>query len=139
MAKISGLGAFVSVADASSVVQTISNDLTNFQFATPRAVQDTTGVDKSAIERLLLLADMSVTLNGVFNSAATFSHAVLSTVSSTSIARATKIAPTASSGASPYLQANVLYTDYQITRAAGGALTWQAPGVLADGAVPTWS
>jgi hypothetical protein len=35
----------------------IKNDITNWQMATPRGVQDITGVDKSANERLLLLAD----------------------------------------------------------------------------------
>jgi hypothetical protein len=33
----------------------------------------------------------------------------------------------------------VLFTDYQLTRAQTGELTWSAPGVLANGAVPTWS
>jgi len=50
--------------------------------STPRAVQDVTGVDKSAIERLLLLADFSITLNGVYNNAAGKSHAVFKTVPS---------------------------------------------------------
>ena len=31
-----------------------------------------------------------------------------------------------------------LLTDYQVTRANTGELTWQVPGVLADGTVPTW-
>jgi len=139
MAKISGLGALVTVQDSSAVTQTISNDVTNFTFTTPRAVEDITGVDKSAKEALLLLADYTNTLNGVFNSAAGASHPVFKDVASTSATRVTKIAPTASSGASPYLQVNALYTDYQITRAAGGALTWQAPGVLQDGTPPSWT
>jgi hypothetical protein len=33
----------------------------------------------------------------------------------------------------------VLYTDYSITRAAGGDLNWSSPGVLANGVVPTWA
>jgi hypothetical protein len=33
----------------------------------------------------------------------------------------------------------VLFTDYALTRGEKGELTWKAPGVLADGAVPTWS
>jgi hypothetical protein len=33
----------------------------------------------------------------------------------------------------------VLYTDYPLTRADGGELTWAVPGVLANGTVPTWS
>lgn len=138
MAKTTGLGATLIVQDAGAVARTISNDCTNFTFTTPRATQDVTGIDKSANERLLLLADYTNTLNGVFNSAANQSHDVFKTVPSTSVARTTTIQPT-SAGGTPQLIANVFYTDYQITRSATGELTWQAPGSLADGTVPTWS
>lgn len=139
MAKTSGLGSVVKVADSSASSQTISNDVTNYQFSTPRATQDITGVDKFANERLLLLADFSVTLNGVFNQAANMSHAVFSTISSTSVVRAVELDPLGTTTGLPKLPVNCVLTDYQITRAAGGALTWQVPGSLADGAVPTWS
>ncbi len=77
MAKTSGLGwTTASVDDAAAAAQAIKNDFTNLQFATPRGVQDITGIDKSAYERLLLLADFSVTFNGVFNPAANMSHDV---------------------------------------------------------------
>src|SRR5881296_858914 len=135
MSKVSGLGSTVIVDDAGAVARTISNDLTNFQFAVPRGVQDTTGVDKSAHERLLLLADYSATMNGVFNSGtANMSHDVLKTVSSSSVARNIKIEPT--SGSTPYLSCLCLITDYSLTRAATGELTWTAPAVLSDGTVP---
>jgi hypothetical protein len=135
MAKESGLGwTTLSVDDSSPAAQDIKNDVTNFQFSTPRAVQDVTGVDKSAMERLLLLADFSITLNGVFNDAANKSHAVLKTVPSTSVVR------TVSLGVSGQTLANeCLFTAYDLTRSAAGELTWSAPGVLADGTVPTWS
>lgn len=139
MAKTSGLGSVVKVQDASSSVQTISNDVTNYQFSTPRAVQDVTGVDKSANERLLLLADYSVTLNGVFNIASNFSHAVFSTVPSTSVQRSVEIDPIGTTTGNPKLTCNTVLTDYQITRANTGELTWQVPGSLADGTVPTWA
>lgn len=139
MAKTSGLGGVIKVADASSVSQTITNDVTNYQFSTPRAVQDVTGVDKSANERILLLADYSVTLNGVFNTAANMSHAVFSTIPSTSVQRATEIDPIGTTTGNPKLPVNCLLTDYQITRANTGELTWQVPGSLADGTVPTWT
>ena len=93
-----------------------------------------TGVDKSAIERLLLLADFSITLNGVFNDAANMSHAVFKTVPSTSVNR------TVSLGVSGQTLANeCLFTDYNLTRGQDGSLTWSAPGVLSDGVVPSWS
>lgn len=102
---------------------------------TPRAVQDITGEDKSAIERLLLLADMQVTYNGVFNaSTANMSHDVFKTVPSTSVARTNTLTI-----ATKVLAAELLFSSYDITRAAGGALTWSAKGDLADGNVPTWA
>ena len=95
---------------------------------------DVTGVDKSAIERLLLLADFSITLNGVFNDAANQSHDVFKTVPSTSVARTTTLTVSGQT-----LAAECLYTDYPLTRAQDGSLTYAVPGVLADGTVPTWA
>jgi hypothetical protein len=135
MAKANGLGqTTLSVDDASGTPQDIRNDITNWQLATPRAVQEVTGVDKSAIERLLLLADCSITYNGVFNAAANKSHAVFSTVPSTSVNRT---CTNTVNGVT--LAPEILFTDYQLTRSNSGELTWQAPGSLADGTVPTWA
>lgn len=129
MAKESGLGwTTLSVDDSAGAVQAIKSDITNFQFATPRGVQDVTGVDKSAMERLLLLADFSITLNGVFNDAAGASHAVFKTVPSTSVNRTTTLVVSGQT-----LAGELLYSDYSLNRAQDGALTWSAPGVLADG------
>lgn len=108
--------------------------MTNLQFATPRAVQDVTGVDKSAMERILLLADFSITLNGVFNDATDMSHDVFKTVPSTSVARTVTLAVSGQT-----LTNECLFTDYPLTRAASGELTWSVPGVLSDGTVPTWT
>lgn len=135
MAKQSGLGwTTASVDDASGTPQAIKNDFTNLQFATPRAVQDITGIDKSAIERLLLLADFSVTFNGVFNAASNMSHDVFKTVPSTSVNRTTTLTIGGKT-----LANEVLFTDYPLTRSASGELTFAVPGVLADGTVPTWA
>ncbi|WP_244188838.1 hypothetical protein [Streptomyces yokosukanensis] len=135
MAKASGLGwSTLSVDDASGTPQDIKNDITNLQFATPRATQDITGIDKSAMERLLLLADFSITLNGVFNSAANKSHDVFKTIPSTSVTRTTSMTVNGVS-----LNNECLYTDYPLTRSNSGELTWAVPGVLADGTVPTWA
>ena len=137
MAKTSGLAATVLVDDSSSSAQTISNDVTEFSFQTPRALQDITGVDKSAHERLMLLADASFSLKGVFNTAANMSHAVFKTVPSTSVNRNIKIEPT--SGSTPYLSCLCAVSAYDITRSAAGDLTWQVKADLADGTTPSWS
>ena len=125
--------------DSSGTPRAIKNDFTDFTIATPRAVQDVTGVDKSAIERLLLLADVSVGLNGVFDSAATTSaHAVFSTVPSTSVSRTNTIVIPGTVTAT--FVAELLYTDYGVTRAASGTLLFKTTGVLADGNISSlWS
>ena len=135
MAKETGLGwTTASVDDSVPAAQAIINDLTNISFATPRGVQDVTGIDKSAMERLLLLADASVDLNGVFNDATNASHDVFKTVPSTSVARTVTLTVSGQTLAGEYL-----FTDYALTRAADGSFTFSAPGVLADGTVPTWT
>lgn len=134
MAKESGLGASVAIDDSSGSAKTLSNDITQFELATPRAVQDVTGIDKSAIERLLLLADASFSPQGVFNDAADRAHAVLKTIPSTSVARTVALAHSGQT-----LSCEMLGTDYNLSRSATGEFTWQAPFVLADGTVPTWS
>lgn len=134
MAKESGLGMSVTVDDSAGSPQDISNDFTNLNWATPRGVQDVTGIDKSAMERLLLLADFSITVNGVFNDATNRAHEVLRTVPSTSVPRTTTIAVSGQT-----LAGELLYTDYALTRNADGSLNFTAPGVLQDGTVPTWS
>ena len=137
MAKSTGLGwTTLSVDDSSGAVCALVNDVTNCQFSTPRGVQDVTGMDKSAYERLLLLADFSITLNGVFDPGTTpnMAHYCFSTVPSTSVLRTTTLTHLTKT-----LAVETLYTDYQVTRPAGGELNWQAPGVLGNGAVPTWT
>ena len=136
MAKESGLGwTTLEVDDSGGTARDIKNDVTSFDFATPRGVQDITGVDKSANERLLLLADFSINLSGVFNDAAsTGSHTVLSTVSSTSVARTVTLVISGQT-----LPNECMFTDFALTRAATGELTFTAPGVLSNGTVPTWA
>jgi hypothetical protein len=77
MAKETGLGMAVALDDSGGSARTISNDITNVDWSIPRATQDTTGLDKSAVERLLVLADFSSTISGVFNDASNMSHDVL--------------------------------------------------------------
>ena len=134
--KESGLSWTTLTVDTSGgTANDIRADVGNFQFATPRGVQDVTGVDKSAYERLLLLADFSITLNGVgFDDQASQAHVTLKTIPSSSAQR------TVALGVSGQTLSNeCIFTDYSITRGADGGMTWTAPGVLADGTVPTWS
>jgi hypothetical protein len=135
MAKVNGLGlTTLSIDDAGGTPQDVKNDLSNFGISTPRAVQDVTGLDKSANERLLLLVDYALDLAGFFNTAANRLHAVAKTFPSTSVIRTVTMTM---SGVT--LAAEMYGTDYQVTRAEGGAITTKVPMVLGDGSVPTWA
>ena len=134
MAKESGLGMSAIIDDSGGSARTISNDITTIDIATPREEQDITGLDKSAKDRHLHLADFSEAISGVFNDASNMSHDVFKTVPSNSVARTTTLAVSGQT-----LPGELFYTDYSLSRSASGELTWSAPGVLAGGVVPTWA
>lgn len=139
MTKETGLAwGALSIDDSGGTLRDIRNDITNFNFSTPRAVQDVTGIDKSAIERLHLLVDFSITMNGVFNDAANQAHDVFKSIPSSSVAREFSLTVSGQTlGTTPLC--TILLTDYVFTRPQTGEATWQVPGVLANGAVPTWT
>ena len=139
MAKESGLGiTTLSVDDSGGTLRAIINDVTNFGISTPSAMQDVTGVDKSAIERLHLLADASLSLNGIFNDAATTqSHVVLKnyrTILAGQVGRTVSYSISAQT-----LAIEALFDDYNLVRGTDGSLVWSTTGQLADGTVPAWS
>ncbi len=140
MSKTSGLGAQVMVDNTSGSAKDISTDVTEFSISTPVALQDITGVGKSAHERLSVLADGSVSLKGVFdNGSSSLAHQVLSGVTSQTSTRTVQIAPTATSGGAPYLAMEMLFSGYDVSRSATGELTWSSAASLADGTSPSWT
>ena len=134
MAKESGLGATISIDDSGGTARDLSNDITSASFATPRGVQDVTGVDVSAHERILLLADHTAEFAGPLNDASNQSHAVLSTITSTSVERTVSFAVSGQT-----LASEMLGTTYDFTRSETGEFTWTSSFSLADGSVPTWA
>ena len=138
MAKSSGITTTVSVDDGSGSLQNISTSVLSFDVSTPRGSVDITGLDKSAIERLLLLADGQVTLNLQYDpTATTGSHTVFRTMSSTNQTRTVTIlinsTPTAT------LSMEMICTDYSLNRGSDGNITGSATLMLQSGTVPTWS
>lgn len=140
MAKVSGLTTSVTVDDAAGSGNDISNDILSFNVSTPRGVADITGLDKSAVERILLRADGTVSLNGVFNSASNKSHDTFKTVSTQSGTGtgSTRTVVIVYPGPKT-LTLECVLTDYQISFGADGQLTWTVPGSLANGTAPAWS
>lgn len=138
MAKSSGITTTINIDDSGGTARNVSNDIFSFDVSTPTGLQDITGLDKSAIERLGLLKDGQFTLNGGFNPAATTGlHTVLRTVSSTDVTRTVTIlyntTPTAT------LAMEMKFSDYTVNRGADGSLGVTATAQLADGTQPTWT
>lgn len=138
MAKEAGLGMTLTVDDSAGTGRAITNDVTNVQIGIPSNVQDVTGLDKSGMERLLLLADFSITINGVFNDAAsTGIHTVLKNYRTLAAGQTGRTVAIAHSGQT--LSCETLFSDYALNRGADGSLNVTAPGALSDGTVPAWS
>ena len=135
MAKQGGLGDQLLVADAGGTQRDISNDVTSHSLPTTQNMQDVTGLDKSAMERLGLLQDGSVEISGVFNPAANMSHDVLKSKANV---RLVTYRVGGNSAGLPELEMNCRVENYSLARGADGSLTWSASLRLADGVVPTW-
>jgi hypothetical protein len=138
VAKSSGITSTLSVDDGGGTLRDISTSVTSVTVTTPRGNVDITGLDKSAIERLLLLADGQVTLNMQFDpTATTGQHTVFRTVSSTSQTRT--FTYVINSTPSATLTMEMIATDYSVARGQDGNVTCTATLMLQNGAVPTWS
>ena len=135
MAKENGLGATLSIDDSTGTARAVTNDVRDVSISTPKASQDVTGLDKSAMERVQLLTDGAVDVNGIFNDGATTGlFTVLKTIPSTAVVRAMTFAISGQT-----LAMEMLFNDMKLTRGAGGELTIATHGDLADGSLPTWS
>jgi hypothetical protein len=125
VAKTSGIATTLTIGG-----NDISNDVTSFTVDTPFGVQDVTGIDKPAMERLLLRGDLSGSITGVFNVTASKSHATLNTPG-------LKTFVAAYPGAT--LTTTILSSNYALADGADGSLTWSVNIVLTGGALPVWS
>ena len=136
MAKQSGLGDYLAVDDSGGTARDISNDVTNVDFNIPQNLIESTGIDKSAIERIVGLGDGTVSVSGIFNSASNKSHDVFKTRSGT---RTVTYAIGGNSSSNPKLEMEMLVGAYNVSRGSDGTLTFSAEMSLQSGTVPAWS
>lgn len=134
MAKESGIGMTVTIDDANGSGEAITNDVLSVTFNTSRSQQDVTGLDKSAMERLLLLADFSCTINFAWNDAGSPSAF---DVFKTYTDNDTRTLVLALSGQT--MTAECVITNVTWTRAQDGSFTGSATLVLANGTAAAWS
>ena len=136
MAKQSGLGDYLAVDDSGGTLRDISNDLTTITLSIGQNLLDVTGLDKSAMERLIALGDGSFALTGVFNSASNKSHDVFKTRTGT---RTVDYKVGGNTTGTPYLTMECLVTSYNPTHGSDGSLNFTAGLQLQSGTTPTWS
>ena len=133
MAKAVGFAATVTLDTVTGTATDISNDVTNLSVNTPYGVQDISGVTQEAAARLVLSADGTGTLNGIFNPA--LSHAVLATSTVSGVARTLSQAfpgPVTAAG-------EVIVSNYTVSLGADGSLVWTATWELTGGTALGWS
>jgi|TARA_R110002020_G_scaffold177150_1_gene369925 hypothetical protein len=135
MAKQSGLGDYIAVDDSGGNIRDISDNVTSYEIANTQNLLDSTTISKSAMERLIGLGDYVMTLTGVFDKASNKSHDVFKTKSGT---RTVTLAIGGNTTGYPELEAEMLVSDYNISRGNDGGLTWTATLNLQSGTVPTW-
>lgn len=149
-AKVAGIQNTMVVDDAAGAGKDISDSVTGWSLSTPRGAQDITGLTKNAIERLLLLSDGQLTINGIFEATtdageATDAHEVFKTIgsdadgSTRTVVLTLALAGGAPVSDDPELTMEMVLTDYSITRGNDGALTYTATLQLANGTAPTWT
>ena len=136
MAKQTGLGDYIAVDDSGGSARDISDNITNYEIGNTQALLDSTTISKSAMERLIGLGDLTITLSGIFDAASNKSHDVFKTKSGT---RTFDLRVGGNSSSNPKLTAECLVADYNISRGNDGSLTWSATLNLQSGTVPTWS
>ena len=134
MPKMSGAAlTTLSVDDSAGTPRDIRNTISDWDLALATNLQVVTGQDKSAEERLALLADATVNIRGTFNPDANDAHDVFKDISG-GVARTVALG---FGGVSLGLE--TLFSTYNITRGADAGLQFNTSGQLSDGTVPTWA
>lgn len=130
MSKSSGLGSglFVGTADISGDIGSVST------IETSRTVLNVTGIDKSAVERILGLRDGSLSYMSFWNTAAGAAHLTLSALPRTDIQMSYIHASTVGEAGASMVAKQVTYAP---TRGADGSLT-ATTNALANGYGLEW-
>ena len=136
MAKQTGLGDMLQIDDSGGTARDISSDIGDYGINISQELIETTGLDKSARERITGMSDSDVSLNGFFNAASNKSHDVFKTRTGT---RTFDLRVGGNTSSNPKLAMEMQVASYNISRGADGALTWTVGMNLSDGTVPAYS
>ena len=137
MAKQSGIGGTITIDDSAGTARDISQDVMSLSAGTPRGVQELRGINKTAMERILLVRDGTISLSGVFNPTANMSHDVFKSIAVSNSLRTVVWELDAVPAAT--LTMEMIFSNYALSNGEDGSLTWSVEGMLADGTDPAWS
>jgi len=122
----------LSVDDSGGTPRAITNDVDSVNFGTPQNLQDVTGLDKGAMERIALLSDATVSFTvPAFNDATNASFDVLKT--------RTGVRTVAIAISGQTLSMEMIISDVSWARNSDGSLGATCQLSLSDGTVPAWS
>ena len=83
MAKQTGLGDYIAVDDSGGSARDISDNIVSYEIGNSQNMLDSTTISKSAMERLIGIGDLTVSLSMIFDAASNKSHDVFKTKSGT--------------------------------------------------------
>lgn len=128
----------VTCDDSAGTGRAISNDVTSLPIQMPSNVQDISGVNVTGMERLHLRADLNITIQGVFNAAATTGiHTVLNNYRTLAASQVGRTVVIVVGGAT--LTEEILFSAYNLNQGADGSLVVEAPGSMSDGTLGGWA
>lgn len=129
----SGLGLTLTIDDAGGTGRAVTG-VTGVTFNTTRNQQDVTELSQSAMARLLLLADFSMSVNFVFDDTADVGAFQVFKSYTDNDTRTVVIVHSGQT-----MTAECILTDVSWNRAQDGSLTGTANFVLANGTAAAWS
>jgi len=135
MAKQTGIGTVIQVDDSSGTARDISDDITNYDINIAQNSIDVTTISKSAMERLIGLGDLTVSISGVFDAASNKWHDVFGTRTGV---RTFDVRIGGDTSGNPRLQAEMIVLGSNISQGADGSITCSADLSLENGTDPTW-
>jgi len=131
MTKYAGLGLTFTLDNSGGSGQAITNDVGTFTIDTPTGEQDVTGLDKSAIERLQLLTDCTITVGGNGFPSSTTMGCFTNRANSRTLVIGLPNSVTAT--------VEVFIFGFKISRGQDGGITWEATLKLNNGTALAYS
>lgn len=137
MAKVSALTTTVTIDDSGGTGRDISSNVASLSINTSRGEQDVTGLDKSALERILLREDTTISLSGNgFDTATNKAHDVFKTVG-TQAGTVTRTAVIGFTVGTATLE--TVPSNYNLSVNADGGMSWSVDLHTANGTAIAWS